>query len=102
MTDEAGSGQAVSQAATPLSADHWHLQDALELARRHGVDPQRGLPPEEAGRRAEQHGPNEIRGRPGRSLLGQFFDQFKDFMIVVLIAAAVTVKEWFAILAVAD
>ncbi len=89
MTDEAGSGQAVSQAATPLAADHWHLQDALELARRHGVDPQRGLPSEEAGRRAEQHGPNEIRGRPSRSLLGQFLDQFKDFMIVVLIAAAV-------------
>ena len=40
-------------------------------------------------RRAQQHGPNEIRGRPPRSLLGLFFDQFKDFMILVLLLAAV-------------
>ena len=68
---------------------HWHLQDVHELARQHGVDPAHGLREEEASRRAEQHGLNEIQGRPGRSLAGQFIDQFKDFMILVLIAAAV-------------
>jgi len=73
----------------PAAADHWHLHDAHELARRHGVDPAHGLHAEEASRRAQQHGPNEIQGRPGRSLWGQFLDQFKDFMILVLIAAAV-------------
>ncbi|MHB8948728.1 MAG: cation-translocating P-type ATPase [Rhodoferax sp.] len=77
------------QEIPPVTKDNWHLHDAQELAREHGVDPQRGLPTGEAGRRAEQLGPNEIQSRPGRSLLGQFLDQFKDFMILVLIGAAV-------------
>ncbi|MDO8250042.1 MAG: HAD-IC family P-type ATPase, partial [Rhodoferax sp.] len=75
--------------APPVAADHWHLHDAHELARRHGVDPGHGLHEDEASRRAQQHGPNEIQGRPGRSLWGQFLDQFKDFMVLVLIGAAV-------------
>ena len=61
----------------PVTKDNWHLHDAQELAREHGVDPQLGLPAIEAGRRAEQLGPNEIQSRPGLSLLGQFIDQFK-------------------------
>ena len=89
MTEQAGIDPADRTKAGLVASDHWHLHDAHDLARRHGVDPQRGLPEEEAGRRAEQHGPNEIRGRPRRSLVGQFIDQFKDFMILVLIAAAV-------------
>ena len=68
---------------------HWHLQDAQDLANQHGVNPALGLHVDEASRRAEVHGPNEILGRPGRSLGGQFIDQFKDFMVLVLIGAAV-------------
>jgi Ca2+-transporting ATPase len=75
--------------APGMAPEYWHLQDAHELARRHGVDPAHGLHDEEASRRAQQHGPNEIRGRPPRSLTALFLDQFKDFMILVLIAAAV-------------
>ena len=74
---------------TQTTSEHWHLQDAGDLARQHGVDPALGLHPQEVNRRAQQHGPNEIRGRPPRSLLGLFFDQFKDFMILVLLLAAV-------------
>ena len=72
-----------------VAADHWHLHDAHELARRHGVDPAHGLHEDEASRRAKDHGPNEIQGRPGRGPLGLLLDQFKDFMILVLIGAAV-------------
>ncbi|HEY5580969.1 MAG TPA: HAD-IC family P-type ATPase, partial [Rhodoferax sp.] len=79
----------MEQEAPPVTKDNWHLHDAQELARRHGVDPAHGLHEDEASRRAQQHGPNEIQGRPGRSLWGQFIDQFKDFMVLVLIAAAV-------------
>lgn len=75
--------------SSPVAASHWHQRDAHELARLHGVDPAHGLHEEEASRRAKQHGPNEIQGRAGRSLAGQFIDQFKDFMILVLIGAAV-------------
>ncbi|MDP3616759.1 MAG: cation-transporting P-type ATPase, partial [Rhodoferax sp.] len=77
------------QQSSGLAGGHWHLQDAHELARQHGVDPAHGLLEEEASRRAVQHGPNEIRGQPGRGLARLFIDQFKDFMILVLIAAAV-------------
>jgi Ca2+-transporting ATPase len=79
----------VEESPQAAADQQWHLQDAHELARQHGVDPARGLHEEEVSRRAEHHGPNEIRGRPGRSLAAQFIDQFKDFMILVLIAAAV-------------
>ena len=47
----------------PVTKGNWHLHDAQELAREHGVNPQLGLPAIEAGRRAEQLGPNEIQSR---------------------------------------
>jgi Ca2+-transporting ATPase len=79
----------MAEESPPVAADHWHLHDANDLARRHGVDPAHGLHQDEVSRRAQQHGPNEIQGQPGRSLWGQFLDQFKDFMVLVLIGAAV-------------
>ena len=79
----------MAEESPQVAPDHWHLRDAHELARQHGVDPAHGLLADEASRRAQQHGPNEIQGRPGRSLWGQFLDQFKDFMVLVLLGAAV-------------
>lgn len=75
--------------AAQANLQHWHLQDAADLVRQQGVDPARGLTAQEVSRRTQQHGPNELRGRPPRSLLGLFVDQFKDFMILVLLLAAV-------------
>ncbi|WP_298834888.1 cation-translocating P-type ATPase [uncultured Piscinibacter sp.] len=68
---------------------HWHLRDARDLAREHGVDPALGLDEAEVALRAVQHGPNVIAGGARRSLLALLFEQFKDFMIVVLLAAAI-------------
>ncbi|MGD9833127.1 MAG: cation-translocating P-type ATPase [Piscinibacter sp.] len=68
---------------------HWHLRDAHELAREHGVDPTLGLDEAEAALRAVRHGPNEIAGGSRRTPAALLADQFKDFMIVVLLAAAV-------------
>ncbi|WP_286817165.1 HAD-IC family P-type ATPase, partial [Desulfobacter sp. UBA2225] len=48
-----------------------------------------GLVSEEARRRFEHYGPNELIEKKRKSLWMMFFDQFKDFMILVLIAAAV-------------
>jgi len=48
-----------------------------------------GLVSEEARRRFEHYGPNELIEKKHKSLWMMFFDQFKDFMILVLIAAAV-------------
>ncbi|MFY9940920.1 MAG: cation-translocating P-type ATPase [Desulfobacterales bacterium] len=48
-----------------------------------------GLSSEEARRRLERYGLNELIEKKPKSLWVMFLDQFKDFMILVLIAAAV-------------
>ncbi|AJE04852.1 ATPase [Geobacter pickeringii] len=48
-----------------------------------------GLAAEEARLRLERYGPNELEERGGRSPLAMFVSQFTDFMILVLLAAAV-------------
>ena len=48
-----------------------------------------GLSGEEAARRLEVHGPNILKEMEKRSRIMMFMDQFKDFMILVLIAAAI-------------
>ena len=66
-----------------------HARPAAEVLRTLAVDPVHGLSAADATTRLAQHGPNALiegrRRRPARMLL----DQFTDFMIVVLLAAAV-------------
>jgi len=47
-----------------------------------------GLSSAEAAARLLKYGPNALKEKPKRSPLAMFLDQFKDFMILVLIAAA--------------
>jgi P-type Ca2+ transporter type 2C len=51
------------------------------------VDFSRGLVPREAGSRLEEEGPNLLQEDRGRSILGAFLDQFKDFMVLILLGA---------------
>ena len=67
----------------------WHLREAHELVREHGVDPVHGLPEAEAQQRAQVHGANELQAVGQRSLVGLLIEQFRDFMVLVLLAAAV-------------
>ncbi len=48
-----------------------------------------GLSGDEAGKRLVEYGPNEIKESAKRTPLGMLLDQFKDFMIIILVAAAV-------------
>ena len=78
----------------PAPPDHlpdgdWHLHDAHELARLHGVNPAHGLQAHQVSQRAIQHGANELPASDSRSIWSLLVDQFSDFMILVLIAAAV-------------
>lgn len=47
-----------------------------------------GISSEEAKKRLEEYGPNELKEGKKKTPLGMFLDQFRDFMILVLIAAA--------------
>ena len=66
-----------------------HLRDAQELTQAHGVDPDTGLHADEATRRAAQHGANELQDHARRGPLALLIEQFKDFMVLVLLGAAV-------------
>ncbi|MEO8103473.1 MAG: cation-transporting P-type ATPase, partial [Betaproteobacteria bacterium] len=67
----------------------WHLHDVESALRHHYVDPEHGLLDDEVSRRALQHGPNVIASKSGRSLIELLVEPLKDFMVLVLIAAAV-------------
>lgn len=48
-----------------------------------------GLSNSEAAKRLLEYGPNEIKEAARRTPLGMFVDQFRDFMIIILIVAAI-------------
>ncbi len=49
----------------------------------------RGLDDKEAVKRLERYGYNEIEQKKRKTILQMYIDQFKDFMIIILIIAAV-------------
>ncbi|MCL2697058.1 MAG: cation-translocating P-type ATPase [Oscillospiraceae bacterium] len=53
------------------------------------VDFERGLTADEAARRLAQNGANKLAGAKKKSLLMRILAQFKDFLVLILIAAAV-------------
>jgi P-type Ca2+ transporter type 2C len=67
----------------------WHLREADALVADHGVDPAYGLRAHEVAQLAQRHGANELPGNTRRSFWALVVEQFSDFMILVLIAAAV-------------
>ncbi len=54
-----------------------------------GVDPQKGLSKEKALELKQKYGENKLREKKKKTLWGRFVEQFKDVMILILIAAAV-------------
>jgi len=67
----------------------WHVQTARAVARTLGVDPDHGLDARAVAERLSRYGPNEIQEAPRRALWRLVGSQFADFMILVLVAAAV-------------
>jgi Ca2+-transporting ATPase len=79
----------MSNTPATCAGGDWHLRDADEVARDHGVELHHGLLDDEAARRAERHGPNALTEGRRRGPWRLLADQFTDFMILVLIGAAV-------------
>ncbi len=66
----------------------WHAKD-IETTFSDLQTGSGGLTETEAAARLEQHGPNELTAKAAKSPIAMILDQFKDFMIIVLLAAAV-------------
>ncbi len=66
----------------------WHTKDISAIYSELNTSP-KGLSTGEALKRLAEYGPNELVEGKKRSLVMMFLDQFRDFMIMVLIAAAV-------------
>ncbi|HSK85707.1 MAG TPA: cation-translocating P-type ATPase [Rubrobacter sp.] len=66
----------------------WHTSEAAEVLRALGTDAGSGLSNEEAARRLEEQGTNELEDRGTRSPWAILWDQFTSTMIVILIVAA--------------
>ena len=73
----------------PRDAGAWHCADSSEALVRLDSDAVLGLSAAEVATRQQQFGRNEIAGGPRRTLPMMVLRQFSDFMILVLLAAAV-------------
>ncbi len=67
----------------------WHSLAAEEVAGQLRSDPAQGLAGTEAAARLAEHGPNRLAEKPPRAAWRKFLDQFRNFLVIVLIGAAV-------------
>ncbi|MBE3598746.1 MAG: cation-translocating P-type ATPase [Limnochordaceae bacterium] len=92
--------------AAPAPSTPWHALAPEEACRRLETDPQRGLSPTEVEARLRRFGPNAIPEAPGRTIWAMAWDQIREPLVLILIAAAVisvALGEWsdaFVILAI--
>lgn len=66
-----------------------YQETLAELTDRLAVDPQKGLDAAEVERRLAQFGPNALREKKRQTLLQKVLLQFKDVMVLILVAASV-------------
>ena len=65
-----------------------HIQDAKDLLHTLASDGQTGLSEAEAAERLAKNGPNRLREKKPKTVFQRFLEQFKDVMILILLAAA--------------
>ncbi len=68
---------------------NWYELSGEDTAKKLEVDISRGLSAAEAKKRLEENGYNELKGKKRKGLFVRFLEQFRDFMVLILIAAAV-------------
>jgi Ca2+-transporting ATPase len=67
----------------------WHSLSSEEALDRLNTAFNQGLSSEEAQRRLAQHGPNELTEAPRPGFWSRLLDQFKNFLVMILIVASV-------------
>ena len=73
----------------PVSDKSWHTLTCDEVAQRLETSPESGLSSDQAAKRLAHFGANELKEKRARSPWRMLLDQFTDFMIIVLIVAAI-------------
>ncbi len=70
-------------------ATNWFNKTVDEVESTLKTNAENGLTAEEAKKRQEEYGLNELKAKKKKSLFVKFLEQFKDFMIIILIIAAI-------------
>ena len=74
-----------SENQTPI---HWHALAPGEILQQLATPPESGLTSEEAASRLETYGPNQLAEAPGVTFLQMLIDQFRSFVVIMLIVAS--------------
>jgi Ca2+-transporting ATPase len=72
-----------------MAASPWYQQSVNEVRQALNTNVETGLTSQEAGKRLEQYGPNELTHKKGPGVFQMFIEQLKDYMIVILMIASV-------------
>jgi len=72
-----------------MTKQRWHLMEFEPVLRELKTNPQQGLTPEEAGKRLQEYGYNELKEEKKASPFILFINQFKNTLIVILIVATI-------------
>src|SRR4030043_600671 len=67
----------------------WHVLTAEQILHQLATPSESGLPSEEAASRLQSYGPNQLDEAPGVTFWQMLLDQFKSFVVLMLIAAAI-------------
>ena len=70
-------------------ATNWFNKTVDETISTLKTDVEKGLSTEEIKKRQEEYGLNELKAKKKKNLFVKFLEQFKDFMIIVLIISAI-------------
>lgn len=71
------------------SKTNWYEMSPEQVAQQLGVDPQKGLSKSEAQSRLQKYGPNQLAAKKKESGVQAFLRQYKDFMQILLLGAAI-------------
>lgn len=67
----------------------WYIKSKEEVLSELNVNSEAGLSENEVKQRLEKYGPNELKEEQGRSFISKLIAQFSDFLVLILIGAAI-------------
>jgi len=74
---------------TELEEKAWFQKETEEVEKAFSSNKQKGLSKQQVEKNRERYGWNELKAGKKKSLVVKFLEQFKDFMIIILIIAAI-------------